>query len=235
MGPIRVLLLSLSAAFVANASLIHHYTFNGNVDDQVLIDSENGTLLGDATAIGGVLSLDGSGDYVQFGAHLVPFGTNTVALLVRSFGPQATITELISQGASGGPGYYIGTDGGAGFRLTDQWGAPGIAFPAADGEWHRVALVYDGEYRVYVDGDLKGASGSKLAAGNGGSDTRFGRQFSPYDEYFNGDLADVRIYNTALGASEVAALSNQLAAVPEPSSMLLIGAGTVLLALRRRR
>jgi hypothetical protein len=40
-----------------------------------------------------------------------------------------------------------------------------------------------------------------------GDVTRFGKQFSPFAEYFNGPLDDVRIYNNAISGTDVAALA----------------------------
>src|ERR1043166_689367 len=103
MGLIRVLILSLGIALAANAALIHQYVFSGNVNDQ--IGTDDGTLSGAASASGGVLTLNGFPDFVQFNAHIVPTsGSYTVALKERIRTPESGLTELISQGSSGGPG-----------------------------------------------------------------------------------------------------------------------------------
>lgn len=52
------------------ATLLHYYDFTSSAVD--LIGTENGILFGDARVSGGQLNLDGNGDYVQFGTHIVP-------------------------------------------------------------------------------------------------------------------------------------------------------------------
>jgi hypothetical protein len=95
----------LVAAAPGHTALIHHYTFNGNVDDQA--GDVNGTLVGDASAAGGVLTLDGTGDWVSFGSNfLVPDGGDdfTVTLFAK-FVYDGNVHEFISQWNSGGPGF----------------------------------------------------------------------------------------------------------------------------------
>jgi hypothetical protein len=40
-----------------------------------------------------------------------------------------------------------------------------------------------------------------------GTNTRFGRQFDPFGEYFNGELDDVRICGNALSEADVARIA----------------------------
>ena len=59
---------------------------------------------------------------------------------------------------------------------------------------------------------------------------------SATDEGLAGNLARVRIYNTALSATEVAALT-PLASIPEPSTwaLLAVGCGALVVVVRQRR
>jgi hypothetical protein len=74
-----------------------------------------------------------------------------------------------------------------------------------DNNWHFIALTYDGTTaKLYADGNLVA------------SDTRnwnlvpyeclIGEQVNNAGEYWNGEIDDVRIYNRALSAAEIAAL-----------------------------
>ncbi len=69
------------------------------------------------------------------------------------------------------------------------------------GEWHRVAMVYDGrQFRNYVDGVLQGASLVKLApqgAGHASAGVRINRR-----DYFKGAIARARFTRGALAPEE---------------------------------
>lgn len=225
---ITFLVLALGAA--AHANLLHHYDFSSGVVD--LAGSENGSLFDGASVSGGVLNLDGSNDYVEFGTHLVPTsGSYTVALFAKETVTKFGHVEFISQGFSGGPGYYIGHDPSYGIRATDSWTGTGVTMPT-DGLTHHYALVVDAAAstsKLYIDGILKNTLASAIATTPGGTNTRLGNQFSSYSEYLGGTIDDVRIYDNALTDNDI----SRIAAVPEPATMLALGLGVV--ALRRRR
>jgi hypothetical protein len=162
-------------------------------------------------------------DYVQIGQHIVPTsGSYTVAMYARQSAPQSGIVELISQGESFGPGFYVGHDASGIIRASDMWLFTGVPFGAI-GVMHHYALTVDataGESKLYFDGTLAATLGAAIATTTSGSNTRFGRQFDPFGEFFGGVLDDIRIYDHALSAAEVAGLS----AIPEASPVLLVGA-----------
>ncbi len=134
----------------AQASMIHHYDFNGSVTD--LVGSENGVLVNGANVSGGVLNLDGVDDYVQFSSHLVPTsGSYTVSLFARQSSTQSgSFVELISQGFSSGPGFYIGKHSYEMVRVTDSWQNTDIAFPSV-GELHHYAVSVDAVNKLFVE------------------------------------------------------------------------------------
>ena len=193
------------------ATLIHHYTFQGDAND--LVGSANGALLGGALATGGKLTLNGSGQYVQFGSHIVPTsGSYSVALFAQQSLP-SIIAEFISQGFSGGPGFFLGyalapVYAGDGLRATDSWLNTGVGFPS-DGLQHHYALIVDSvtnQSRLYLDGVKRAVLPFAITTTPAGTHTRLGQQFDSFTEYFSGTLSDVRIYSGTLTDQEVTAL-----------------------------
>lgn len=79
----------------------------------------------------------------------------------------------------------------------------------ADGQWHHVALSYDGATAtLYVDGVAEKTSAVVLNTGNAGeTDVNIGSQLGGAN--FIGELDDVRVYETALSAAAITALSQQ--------------------------
>ena len=181
--------------------LLHWYTFQGNANDQV--GTANGTLTGGAAAANGVLTLDGTSGYVQFGSALIPTsGSYSVTMFATEAAASSTIAELISQGQTGG-GFYIGHDNTGQIRLGDAWISTGVPFPS-DGQRHHYAFVMDGSANLaqfYIDGVLAGTHAGFYP--NTGDNTKLGAQFFSSGEYFHGSLEDVRIYGGALTAAQI--------------------------------
>lgn len=205
------------------ATLIHQYGFAADASDSV--GGAHGTLNGGAAVTSGYLSLDGNDDYVQFASYLVPTsGSYSVALFAQNLGSVNRFTELISQGSSGGPGFYIGTEPGTGIRVSDSWLSTGEVYPAGT-DWHHFAVVVNsvaGTSDLYINGVLEASLGFAIATTGSGTATRLGNQFGGFSEYFQGNIDDVRIYTGALSAREV----NDLASgVPEPGTIGLLAGG----------
>jgi Tol biopolymer transport system component len=202
-----VIIFMLVMFSLAPASELHSYKFNADALDSV--GAAHGTLIGGASVSGGYLHLNGSSAFVQFNQQLVPTsGSYTVMLFAFEAHPTGNYVELMSQGFSTGPGFYIGHDPNGVIRVSDSW-TPGVAFPP-DGNFHHYALVVDSiaaTSKLYIDGSLVSSVNFAIRTTSFGGATRFGRQFDPFLEFFNGGIDDVRIYNHALTGNEVAALA----------------------------
>src|SRR5205814_3365437 len=112
----------------------------------------------------------------------------TVSLFARQNATQGGYVELISQGSSGGPGFYIGHNPNGVIRVGDSWQNTGVQFPS-DTQWHLFTVTVDASAnttKLYLDGALRATLGSAIVSTTGGTNTRLGRQFDPFGEYFNG-------------------------------------------------
>jgi len=84
----------------------------------------------------------------------------------------------------------------------DTWRAAWTVIPFQAGDWHHLAAAYQGgQFLLYWDGNLvRFDSGGDRLTGGAGTLTLGGVA----DRWFNGTLREVRLYNRALTAQEVA-------------------------------
>lgn len=145
-------------------------------------------------------------------------------------------SNAISQSTANAIDSTVGTWTGDGLYSASWGGGYDTLRSAAvgDNEWHQVALTYDGLTRLktlYVDGV---SIGSKTLSGNlnvTAAGFSIGSQFG--GNLYSGLIDTVQIFNTALSASDVAALNTT---IPEPSILVLLCIGlTGLLAYSLRR
>jgi hypothetical protein len=142
------------------------------------------------------------GDWVAVTNGVIPgSGDYTVECWAYAATP-SSYREIISQG-TGGNAFYLGTDG-SWIRAGDSWGNVGVAFPFQG--WHHFAVVKTAsDARVYVDGVLAATRGGTIANPSAGEGFRIGRQYGSYGEYWLGLIDEVRVWNVAREASDIAA------------------------------
>lgn len=80
--------------------------------------------------------------------------------------------------------------------------------PINDGEWHHVALSYDGEnWAIYVDGKADGTNGGDPNTTD--QNLKIGNLPEPHNgEYFDGTMDELRVWNVARTADEIVATMN---------------------------
>jgi len=186
-----------------------------------LLDSagaSNGTVVGPAWVAGlsgSALDFNGNGDHVAI--------LNTPALDIT--GTQLTLAVWLyphDSGTSGGARVISKrTDAGGSdvyamytqnnrlvFRIDGQDMTSDYSF--TPNQWLHVTMVYDGvDKRIYVDGipDTASPQPKNDPIDTSGRPVYLGMREGE-DRYFNGLLDDIRIYNTALTAAEIATLDS---------------------------
>jgi len=196
------------------AGLVGWWTMDGanmvsNVKDSSG-NGNNGNLVGfGATSsavvagkIGQALKFNGSTSYVNVPTISIPSDITVSAwVFSQNFNQNGMIVEKEP----------VNTDWELFFDSNLEWrggsaNAPVSCSNPSNNKWHMISATQTGtSVRVYKDG-VQCNSGSFTAIQNGATAIQIGRYNSGY--YFNGSLDDIRIYNRALSAQEVAQLYN---------------------------
>ncbi|MBW2209036.1 MAG: hypothetical protein JRG79_19195 [Deltaproteobacteria bacterium] len=196
---------------VDDPTLIAHWPLD-EAQGVIAYDSaadRDGTLMGgpvwqpDGGIVAGALQFDGIDDYVSTDPVLNPAdGKFSLLTWIKGGAPGQVI--LSQTGAAN----WLSTDSVEGYLITELKAsgrsAPGPLLSQTvitDGEWHRMALVWDGSCRhLYVDGVEVAKDTAPLSAledASGGLYFGVGSTLAP-GTYFSGLIDDVRIYNRAV-------------------------------------
>jgi len=166
--------------------------------------------------MGGALSFDGVDDYVAADTHfpdlMLPF---SISLWVNPAASQVRHADILGNHGEPYVGINMQQDGdktnafGFGYGDGKQWQGSGNVQLKAN-EWQHIAVVCDGMNAVlYVNGEEKSReSAGNPVAPNPAQDFKLGQGYHT-GRYFHGQLRDVRIYNRAWSAAEIAGLAKQ--------------------------
>lgn len=164
----------------------------------------------EAVAANNALHLDGTKDYIDARATAtgLPQGREPRTMEAWVKTTQTSIGNFVSWGrranhmrnsmaVRSGKLAYIG-------QYLDFTGKT----PINDGEWHHVALSYDGEnWAIYVDGKADGTSGGDPNTTD--QNLKIGNLPEPHNgEYFDGTMDELRIWKVARTADEIVATMN---------------------------
>jgi len=244
-----------SGPYATGNNTIVQWDFNGDVGTSpapspAFIDSANSTLDGanNGTIAGGTsLQAGPTGFGTALSMSQARVTTTFTASLLNS-GQQVTMAAWINPSFSSDPVYVLGfagvggdsaflrfrgsawSDGGklnAGFTTNQGWveATGGNTLSSYANTWNHVAATFDqGAVNLFVNGSLV-ASNTTYAGGgatlNAGSSFNLGGAAWDTDDYsYSGRIDDVRLMNVA---------------VPEPSSMALLGLAVAAGVLLRRR
>ena len=232
----------------ASAALVSQYEFEGNANDSIgnndgtLLNGASTTF--DAGRGSQVLTLDGADDYVNVGdKDSLDFGaagsfsisawfkttqdaTNTwLPIVEKRRWVSAPVYGYYKEGYSFGVyqnKLYFGIED----TMNNGSGISGSSI-VNDGLWHKVTAVRDtaeDKFYLYLDGVLDAAPVTDATLGSlaGSSEFQIGKRKAAMPGidyfYFDGQIDDVKIYNSA---------------VPEPGTLFLLSLGIVGLVRRR--
>ncbi len=237
----------------ASAGLVGYWNFEEGIGT-VAHDSANnsdGNIYGASWTsgkVGNALNFDGINDYIDVGD--IPILDISSAITLEAWAKTTLTTNdtIISKDDDhGNREYYLGLGYGVEVPGKVRWALKTTAFEdidssesANDGQWHHIAATYDGSYlRTYIDG-IEDSNSPIVQTGfipNTNASFRIGAMSDiGYEQYFQGTIDEVRIYNNALTQDEIVRDMNfNNTAVPEPSTIFLLGSGLLGTFLRRRR
>ena len=195
-------------AVMPSNGLVSHWNFEGNAND--VIGSNEGTLIGGANILNGVVVLDGVDDRVRVADDNSISGLDkfTVSLWVKSDSKGSTLLAKRAFGKSNFFEYSLETSLGGDLAFItvtssdkDVWCQS--SKNVLDNNWHHVLGTYDGsKMKVYVDGVFEKECSQDGDLGNTDSSLYFGANYDDGSNLFGG-LDDVAIWNRALSNSEV--------------------------------
>jgi hypothetical protein len=154
----------------------------------------------------GYLTFDGADDYGNIGQSVVGVGSSPYSVIVwcKRDRNNAGYEELLSQWTNAGSGnsFFFGFDG-SNVRFSDNWNPVTIPGAGVIGEWMCLVGVNSGSNAfIYLNGVLMATKGSALTYTSTGT-MIIGRQGELSSEYFDGSIAIVQIYNTALTQAQI--------------------------------
>ncbi|MEI6057587.1 MAG: LamG domain-containing protein [bacterium] len=215
-----------AAVFDFDSALVGHWTFSegsGASTGDVTIYGNQGILQNSplwiaGNAGSGALSFNGIDQDVMLSASSTTLnltGPLTISSWIKEAALPAAYTPVLTKGIESGDAaneqYYLGgsPNGNLVFKVSDgksdvSVGATSSSTLVSLNQWHHVVGSYNGAgtLALYVDGILADtATSSLLALNTAGADQGVGIGGST--SFWNGSIADVRIYNKVLSSSQI--------------------------------
>ncbi len=174
-----------------------------------------------AGEFGNAGEFNGSSSYIDLGNNSSNnSSTISVSLWFKTNGQSGTGTLINNGGAnSNETGYYLGltSSGYLRFNGGNPTNIDG-SVDYADGSWHNVIMTLNnGAYSIYIDGNTTPViTGTGAFTSTATRPTWIGRfSYTPLAiEFFNGSIDQIRIFDSALNASQVTQLYNETQCVP---------------------
>jgi hypothetical protein len=207
---------------VIKNGLIHRYSFAGTGAEATdSIGGQHGTIAGGGVQSGGVVTLDGTGQYVSLPAGMISSLTNATFEAWFTWGGGDNYQRIMDFGdTTGSPAvglsylYLVASRSeegpGSGFSLSGNANETETEATSvlATGVLHHIVLVADeagGAFSLYVDGTFEsGVAFSSSLTNVNDVHGYLGRSLFEADAYFTGSIDEFRIYDVALTQSQVA-------------------------------
>ncbi|MEL1247141.1 LamG-like jellyroll fold domain-containing protein [Flavobacterium helocola] len=179
-------------------------TNNGTVTNFTLTGATSNWISGPAATH---LNFDGVNDYVELpNESNYDFTTNlTIEFMVRTSNLNV-YTSFVSKG-NGSWRVQTSGDGLIAYAANGAFVDFKSSTRLDDNNWHHVAVTYDGAFaRIYIDGVLENSRGASGTITNTSHPVVIGamRETGPAGRYLNGDIDEVRIWNVARTATQIA-------------------------------
>src|SRR3989339_251431 len=213
-----LLIVGMAVASI-DEGLVAHWAFDegsGSTLHDGTGNEHDGTLMNGPVWVGGryggALQFDGADDYVGLGkiGHQFASQVTTAAWIKPNGYGSSYYVSIISWGNYLYPFNLILTKERnirAGIRTSEKTYYVSTQQPLSFGNWHHVAMSYDGEaLTVYVNGEpLASASAAGSLSQRYYNQTTIGMNPGNVD-FFNGAIDELRVYDRALDAGEIAQL-----------------------------
>lgn len=209
-----------SLVFTIDPSFIPSYPESGSAIYDISPSANSGTLINDPIFNIEYLSFDGADDYVTFSSttSLNLTNTGTISVLINPASlTQGSFANLVAKnigGSANQQSYTLSWRQVSGAFLAEICGGSGVynslyaSLPTAANRWYNITFTWDGSNLSFYNNNILQAQlaqttscqvlstdltiGGYTYKGAGGA-----------GEYFNGDIANVKIYNKALSPAEI--------------------------------